>query len=178
MGGQDKGLLPWQGQPMAWRVAQSLAPQVRTVCVNANRHLDQYGQWPWPVVPDDADLPQAFGPLSGILTGLRHTLADWLQVVPCDTPMLPPNLVERLMAQALTQGVDIAVPMSSQVHAEAERHHWTAALIRRTLLPSLEQAVSAGHPRVRDWVTQARWTSVSFGQTDAFKNFNHPGDMA
>jgi molybdopterin-guanine dinucleotide biosynthesis protein A len=42
MGGVDKGLLPWQGLPLAWHVAQRLEPQVRQVQVNANRHMSQY----------------------------------------------------------------------------------------------------------------------------------------
>ena len=178
MGGVDKGLMPWQGLPLAWHVAQRLEPQVCQVQVNANRHLSQYATWPWTPRPDDADLPQAFGPLAGMLTALRHSQAEWVLTVPCDTPKLPADLALRLLAQAQVAAADIAVPATQADADEGTRHHWTCALIRRALLPTLEDAVRQNQPRVRDWITRQRWTGVSFRQADAFQNFNHIGDLA
>lgn len=177
MGGMDKGLMPWRGQPLAWHVASRLEPQVCRLNVNANRHQSQYSAWPWTVSPDDADLPQSFGPLAGMLTGLRQVQADWLLVVPCDTPLIPADLATRLLMQAQEVCADIAVPLT-QTEGEAPRHHWTCALIRQHCLSSLEAAVGRGNARVRDWVTHQRWTGVSFGSATAFQNFNHPGDLA
>lgn len=177
MGGLDKGLLAWQGFALAWHVASRLEPQVGQLQVNANRHHSQYAAWPWSVRPDDADLPQAFGPLAGMLTGLRHCQAEWLLTVPCDTPRIPADLAVRLLAQAQVTGADIAVPLT-QSEGDAHRHHWTCALIRRQLLPTLEAAVARGDARVRDWITHQHWTGVSFEGTDAFQNFNQPGDLA
>ncbi|MEY2839031.1 MAG: molybdenum cofactor guanylyltransferase [Pseudomonadota bacterium] len=178
MGGADKGLLPWQGHPLAWHVAKRLEPQVRLVQVNANRHLSQYEAWPWPTRHDDVDLPPAFGPLAGMLTGLRHCQGDWLLTVPCDTPKLPLDLAMRLLTQAQASGAGIAVPTTQSASEDTPRHHWTCALIRRDLLPTLEAAVGQGHARVRDWITRQPWTGVSFDAVDAFQNFNHPGDLA
>jgi molybdenum cofactor guanylyltransferase len=177
MGGLDKGLILWQGVPLAWQVASRLEPQVGQLQINANRHQSQYAAWPWRVCPDDADLPQAFGPLAGMLTGLRHTRSAWLLTVPCDTPLIPADLAMRMLAQAQVAGADIAVPVTRHAD-EAPRHHWTCALIRRQLLPTLEAAVARGEARVRDWITHQRWTGVSFPAADAFQNFNQPGDMA
>jgi len=178
MGGVDKGLLPWQGLPLAWHVAQRLEPQVRQVQVNANRHMSQYAAWPRATRPDDADLPPAFGPLAGMLTGLRHCQGDWLLTVPCDTPKLPSDLAMRLLAQARLVRADIAVPVTLAEGEGSPRHHWTCALIRRELLPTLEEAVGRSQARVRHWITQQRWTGVSFEAADAFQNFNHLGDLA
>jgi molybdenum cofactor guanylyltransferase len=174
MGGQDKGLLDWQGHPMAWQVARSLAPQVSQVCVNANRHLETYVRWPWPVIPDDADLPIHSGPLVGILTGLRHCSTPWLQVLPCDGPTLPPDLVERLMNAAEQSQSDVAVPVTPAQGAEPERHHWTSALIRTRQSASLADTLHKGDLRVRHWITQQRWIGVSFPRADAFININAP----
>jgi molybdopterin-guanine dinucleotide biosynthesis protein A len=177
MGGSDKGLMVWQGHPLAWHVASRLAPQVGQLQVNANRHHSQYAAWPWRVRPDDADLPQAFGPLAGMLTGLRHCQAEWLLTVSCDTPRIPTDLAVRLLTQAQVANADIAVPLT-QFEGEEPRHHWTCALIRRQLLPTLEAAVTRGDARVRDWITHQRWTGVSFPEANAFQNFNQPGDLA
>jgi len=178
MGGADKGLMPWQGLPLAWHVAQRLQPQVRQVQVNANRHFIQYAAWPWRTIPDDLDLPQAFGPLAGMLTGLRQAHSEWLLTVPCDSPKLPADLAMRLLAQAQVAEADIAVPVTLAVGEDSPRHHWTCALIRRELRPTLEETVRRGEPRVRDWITRQRWTAVSFREVDGFRNFNHIGDLA
>lgn len=42
MGGTDKGLLELDGKPLWRHVADTLALQVETVVVNANRHRDIY----------------------------------------------------------------------------------------------------------------------------------------
>jgi molybdopterin-guanine dinucleotide biosynthesis protein A len=177
MGGQDKGLIPWQGHPMAWQVAQRLSPQVASLSINANRHLDQYRAWPWQVCPDQAELPTHFGPLVGILTGLRQARTPWLQLAPCDSPRLPTDLVARLLDAALTSGVDVAVPVTLDAD-QTERHHWTSALIRVTLADNLAQAVALGRPQVRGWMTQQHWTGVCFARDGEFANINTPGDLA
>lgn len=42
MGGADKGLLELNGKPLWRHVADALAPQLATVVISANRHLDIY----------------------------------------------------------------------------------------------------------------------------------------
>lgn len=159
---------------MAWQVAQRLAPQVSRLSINANRHLDIYARWPWLVCPDDIDLPLESGPLIGILTGLRHATASWLQVQPCDSPSLPIDLVTQLLQAAEQAQADIAVPVTPAHLNETERTHWTCALIRTSTRDSLEAAVQQGERRVRQWITQGRWIGVSFDRADAFININAP----
>jgi molybdenum cofactor guanylyltransferase len=174
MGGQDKGLIPWQGQPMAWQVAQALSTQVGGLTVNANRNLDVYRAWPWPVCADDVDLPPGSGPLAGILTGLRHSPATWLQLWPCDSPQPPANLVSTLVAAAEAAQVDFAVPTTPALDGQPMRHHWTGTLVRTNQLGTLEALFHSGERRVRQWVTQGRWIGVSFARADAFININAP----
>uniref|UniRef100_UPI003297A961 NTP transferase domain-containing protein n=1 Tax=Salmonella enterica TaxID=28901 RepID=UPI003297A961 len=40
LGGADKGLLELNGKPLCRHVADALAPQLATVVISANRHLD------------------------------------------------------------------------------------------------------------------------------------------
>jgi hypothetical protein len=67
LGGVDKGLQPYRGQPLAFNAMQRLAPQVGRVMLSANRHLDTYARWGVPVWPDPADLAGYQGPLAGVL---------------------------------------------------------------------------------------------------------------
>ena len=111
MGGRDKGLVPYQGRPLAAWVLDRLVAQTGTQFAVANRNLPDYANLLQQahatppsgvpaVLPDAPDLPVASGPLAGIVTALRHTATPWLMVTPCDTPHLPDDLVERLLAEA------------------------------------------------------------------------------
>ena len=82
MGGQDKGLIPYQGRPLIAHVLERLEPQVQAILINANRSHDQYAQFGHPVI---ADAEGGFlGPLAGILAGLRAAQTELLLCVPCD----------------------------------------------------------------------------------------------
>ena len=87
MGGVDKGLQPFLGQPLAAHALRRLAPQVGALVINANRHADEYIRLAQPyaathgalVAPDaEAGYP---GPLAGFLCGLRHCATPWLLTV-------------------------------------------------------------------------------------------------
>ena len=52
MGGQDKGLIELAGRPLVAHALAALAPQVHTLLVNANRNLERYTAFGYPVVPD------------------------------------------------------------------------------------------------------------------------------
>lgn len=181
MGGQDKGLVMWQGQALAWHVAQALSAQTSQVTVNANRHLDTYRTWPWPVCPDHPDLPPHSGPMVGLLTGLKQCMADWLQLAPCDTPVLPPDLVQQLLQAATETHAQVVVPVTHQAGHAALFHHWTAALVARQCEHSLHEAVQRGERRMGQWITRQRWAAVLFpsasGTSNVFNNMNTPEDL-
>jgi molybdopterin-guanine dinucleotide biosynthesis protein A len=174
MGGQDKGLLAWRGDALARHTAGRLAPQVRTITLNANRHLDQYRAWGWPVLPDDGDLPMKAGPLSGMLTGLRHAQGSWLQFCPCDSPALPADLVLRLRHAAQAAKARVAVPCSLDPATGEQRHHWTTVLAHRDTLATLQDLVRQGERRVGQWVRTCAWIGVCFERPADFININTP----
>lgn len=80
MGGMDKGLVDYQGQPMIEHVLSRITPQVDQVMINANRNLDRYQQYGVPVITDETD--QFDGPLAGMQAGMRHAKHDWILSVP------------------------------------------------------------------------------------------------
>ena len=126
MGGRDKGLVPYEGRPLAAWVLQRLVAQTAQQFVIANRNLADYAELlnqahatlpaNRPAVePDAPHLPRASGPLAGILTALQRTETPWLMVVPCDTPRLPATLaVNRQQARSAAardqHDVDAVIP--------------------------------------------------------------------
>ncbi len=186
MGGVDKGLQRHIGRPLARQVAERLAPQVGTLALNANRHLDDYRAWGWPVWPDELPegVPARPGPLAGWLTGLQRSPSPWLLTVPCDSPTLPPDLAARLAAALLAEDAELAMaatPDAKGVGAadanDALRPQPVFCLMRRELAVPLAEALRDGERRVMRWAASRRLTIVRFDDAQAFSNFNTLADL-
>lgn len=165
MGGVDKGLITLWEKPLVTHLVERLTPQVGSLLINANRHREQYQQWA-PVIADNlAGFP---GPLAGFEAGLNAAATDWIVVVPCDSPLLPLDLVERL-ATAISSPQQIAV-----VH-DGEQLHAATALLHRSLLPSLQRYLARGDRKLRLWFAEHELVAVDFSdQASAFINLNTP----
>ncbi|HSH56961.1 MAG TPA: molybdenum cofactor guanylyltransferase MobA [Halomonas sp.] len=163
MGGVDKGLVPFAGRPLVAHVCDRLVGQVAELLVNANRSLADYDDFADRVIEDAEDGYQ--GPLMGIYSGLRAARTPWLLVVPCDTPRLPADLVDRLVAGI--GEADIAVA------GDGQRLHPVVALIRTSLADDLAAALAAGERKIDRWYARHDWVQVDFAEgADAFANLN------
>ncbi len=172
MGGVDKGLVTLAGRPMIARVLDAVRPQVDRVIINANRSLDAYAAYGCPVVPDAAgDYP---GPLAGMAAGLAAAgTAAWVLFVPCDTPLLPPDLCRRLLAAARAQDAEIAIA------SDGTRSHPVFALIDRTLESSLERFLAGEERKILRWMGRHRLIEVDFSDCPRrFANVNTPEELA
>ncbi|WP_428633957.1 molybdenum cofactor guanylyltransferase MobA, partial [Sedimenticola sp.] len=107
MGGQDKGLIDLDGRPLIAHVLERIQPQVAQVVINANRNLEQYAAFGYPVISDT--LSDFQGPLAGFLAVMQQIDSDFIVTLPCDGPSLPDNLVERLRQAQQAADADIAV---------------------------------------------------------------------
>jgi len=175
LGGVDKGLQPWQGRPLVDHAIARLAPQVCTVMISANRNAADYASRGTRVL---ADAQGGFsGPLAGMLAGLRAVSTPWLVVVPCDSPCLPPDLVDRL-AQGLGQRQ--AAVVARDHGAAGVRLEPVCCLLATTLADDLARALEDGTRRVEAWLSRHAAT-VRFdrpGDAAAFANINTPEDLA
>lgn len=170
MGGVDKGLVLLQQKPLVQHVIDRLASQTSEILINANREIPQYGAFGYPVLPDD--IAGFIGPLAGFSLGLQHAKHDYLLTVPCDSPLLPMDLADRLQANLLTQDAEIAVA-SSDGNA-----HPVFCLCKINVLPSLLSYLQQGGRKVSAWQRSLRYIEVDFsGQSDAFVNLNTLADL-
>lgn len=144
MGGCDKGLVPFQSQPMVAFAVRLVRPFVRRVIISCNRHLPEYAVLADEVVEDSLEGFQ--GPLAGILAGLKVSRSDQVLVLPCDTPLLESVLIERLLAAAT------ASPESIAVLSEGDRLHPLHAVIPRLLADDLEHWLEGGQRAVQRWM--------------------------
>lgn len=162
MGGRDKGLEPFAGLPLFAHTAARLEGQVAELLISANRNLDAYRLFGRVI----SDAESGFqGPLMGIYSGLRAANTPWLLIAPCDTPLLPDNLVARMLAGI--QSADIAVAFDGQ------HLHPTVALIRTTLADDLQAALKSGERKIQRWYARHNMRRVDMSDCpDAFANLN------
>ena len=176
MGGVDKGLQNFRGLPLALQTLmrlqlQSLPPQ--ETLINANRNLAAYESLGVAVWPDTLD--GFAGPLAGFLTGLERCETPLLLTVPCDTPLFPLDLVERLYTALAAQNADIAMAAAAEADG-AVRPQPVFCLLKVELLESLVKFTQGGGRKIDAWTSQHRCAIVPFDQTqdapEAFFNAN------
>lgn len=169
--GVDKGLQPFRGRPMAQHAIERLAPQVGTLLVNANRNRERYADFGWPVIGDAIE--GHAGPLAGLHAGMRHARTRYVVTVPCDSPFLPADLVERLAAAlADTPGARLAVARTR------EQAHPVFALVERSLLADLEGFLASGRRKIDAWYAPLGVVEVEFDDAAAFRNINTPQELS
>ncbi|WP_370599798.1 molybdenum cofactor guanylyltransferase MobA [Pseudomonas nitroreducens] len=95
MGGQDKGLLLWQGRPLVSYAAALARPLSDDLIISCNRNPDEYAPYADRLVHDDS--PDFPGPLAGIRAGLAVARHSHLLVLPCDAPLLDHELLVQLL---------------------------------------------------------------------------------
>lgn len=171
MGGSDKGLLDCAGRPLIAHVLARVAPCVDGILISANRNLDEYRRYGYPVIEDaTADFT---GPLAGIARGLEQCTTEWLWVVPCDAPQVEAQLFMRLMDACRAQKAPAAVPVEdTQMQA-------TFALLHRDVLTSLRTYLEQGRRAVHDWLRALPAAQVECGDhPEWFVNLNTPEELA
>jgi molybdopterin-guanine dinucleotide biosynthesis protein A len=159
MGGVDKGLQNFNGIPLALHTLLRLQPQVGEVMINANRNLGAYEAFGVPVWPDV--LSDYAGPLAGFLTALERCETPWLATVPCDTPLFPPDLVERLALAAHEQDAEIAMAAAREEDGNV-RAQPVFCLMRHDLLESLVKFTQGGGRKIDAWTSQHKTVIVPF----------------
>ncbi|MDZ7276796.1 molybdenum cofactor guanylyltransferase MobA [Pantoea eucrina] len=168
MGGRDKGLIEFQGQPLYQHVLQRFRPQVDSVLISANRNIDRYQVSGCRIITDS--IPDYSGPLAGMLSGLQHSETEWVAFCACDTPFIPENMVERLWQQR-----DDAPAVWVKTIA---RDHPVLCLLHRSLVDPLETYLLRGERRLIQFLQQQAGHAVLFSEREeAFSNINTPEDL-
>jgi len=173
--GRPKLSLPFGGTTMLARMVQLHKQVVSPVVVVAA---------PSQVLPklsDDViiahDESEYHGPLAGILTGMQALdgRADAAYVAPCDTPLLTPNFMKRMISRLGTH--DLAIPR------DGKYHHPLAAVYRVSLINRIQSLISADRMRPLFLVEQSDSVIVDVSELkdidpdlNSLANINTPED--
>ena len=165
MNGVDKGLVLLQNNPLIQHVIGRLTTQVDEILINANREIATYQAFGYPVLQDETN--DFLGPLAGFLLGLKHARQDYVLTVPCDSPLLPLDLAERLYNRIDETSADIAIA------ASCGDTHPVFCLMKKNVLPSLQDFLENGERKVSAWQKSQKYVEVDFSDiSDAFTNLN------
>jgi molybdopterin-guanine dinucleotide biosynthesis protein A len=184
MGGVDKGLQTLRGKALAHHAIDRLTHQSAgapgQIAINANRNALTYANWGFPVWEDDIE--GFAGPLAGFATALAHCAHPefpYLLTVPCDSPVFPLDLLERLSQALASNKADIAVASAPEPNQRGETQLRTQpvfCLMRTALAPSLHHFLTQGGRKVDAWTSQHQTVEVAFNlphdDPQAFFNAN------
>jgi molybdopterin-guanine dinucleotide biosynthesis protein A len=171
MGGGDKGLIDFAGKPLIQYALAALRPVADDIIINANRNQDKYREFGCPVV---ADPNRSFdGPLSGILSAMTRSQADYLLTLPCDCPLIDSAILKRMVAAMETE------PSDCLVADDGERLHPVVLLLDRRLEHDLSAYLDSGERKIDRWFMRHRWRGIDFSdRPGVFRNINTPEELA
>lgn len=180
----DKGLLRLDGAPLVAHAQRYLAPQVSSVLVSANRHVEDYADY-GRVISDDPRLGSDLGPLAGVASALAATPTPWLAVMPVDVLNLPADMVARLAGAAQGAGAFIAYASTGGPDGGGApgtipdgRAHPLCMVLHAGLAGSLRDYLGGGDRKVQLWQKKHAAVPVFFdGGYGAFFNINTPEDL-
>ena len=169
MGGQDKGLIEFDGNPLASILVNNLRQQAVDIVINANRNHGQYQQFGCPVIRDQLEDYQ--GPLAGFASAMATVDSIFILTLPCDGPLLADDYVARFIASYNENEAAV------QVAFDGERLQPVHAMIKVDLLPSLKDFLDSDDRKIDRWYARHDYARVDFSDcANMFRNINTPAD--
>ena len=174
MGGIDKGLIPFHGKPLIESAITRLKTQVGPILINANRNITKYASYGFPVLMDETT--DFSGPLAGFSVGLKNCITPYLLTSPCDSPLLPIDLAEKMMVEIKSGKFDLVYASTKDANGKI----WAQpvfCLMRSTLKDSLTSFLGTGNLKIDRWFLNLRSSTVLFEDEQAFANINTPEEL-
>lgn len=173
MGGIDKGLISFHDKPLIESAISRLKPQVGALIINANRNITKYAHYGYPVIMDET--PDFSGPLAGFSIALKNCKTPYLLTAPCDSPLMPDNLAEKLAEELEKNNLDLVYASSIE-----DGKQWAQpvfCLMRSNLHDSLGAFLRKGDLKINHWFRELKSGTSVFENNMAFANVNTPEEL-
>ena len=165
MGGEDKGLMLYRGCPLVAYALDALRQVAGTVIINANRNLEEYARFGYPVIPDLTDTFD--GPLAGLLSAMRSAQTEYVLTIPCDCPQVDGVLLGRLYAGLLAEDAELCAAY------DGERLHPVFLIAECRLAGDLADYLASGQRKVETWLRSHKLALADYSDhTELFVNIN------
>jgi len=165
MEGKDKGLVHFRQQPMITHAIRALSVVASELFVNANRHIEQYQVFGYPVV---SDIERDFsGPLAGVYAAMLEAEHPVLLVMPCDSPFMSADALQALVDARSAVDADIAVAF------DGERIQPVFMALKTSLKQDLQAYLAKGERKIDRWFEGHDCIKVDLSaHPDYFSNIN------
>lgn len=167
----DKGLVRFKNQPMVSYAIAAMNTVVDQTIINANRNIPEYQAFGLPVI---CDLTDSFdGPLAGVLTAMMFAETGVLLVMPCDSPLVKADHLQKLLSTRAGTDADVAVAF------DGERLHPVFMAINVALKPSLQAYLLSGQRKLETWLEQQKMVKADFSaEPEIFVNINSMAELS
>jgi len=167
---QDKGLILYHNKPLVSYALIALSEVAEKVYINANRNLNEYNQLGYEVISDRTD--SFDGPLAGILSAMSHASTEILLVIPCDSPLIKAEHLEKLLITIEKDNTEISVA------SDGQRIQPVFLALKTSLKNSLNNYLLEGNRKIDVWLQQHHLSQVDFSQnTEIFLNINTMSEL-
>ncbi len=173
--GCDKGLIEFKNKKLAEHQIEWLVKQLNAIVISANRNLDFYEQFNYPVIADHNT--NFDGPLTGILNAFKQCKTDWLFILPVDVPQLPSDLLQRMLVY-INENKNKNKSENAYFLSSDQRKHYLIALMNKRVLPDLDNFYNNNFRRVRDFwqLINAKELNINI-EEKYFLNINSLNDL-
>lgn len=170
MGYQQKGLMPLHQRPLLSYTLDKVQPYTRHIVISANKSLAEYRDFGYPVV-SDLETYAMRGPLAGIYSAISTLPNDieYVQVLPCDTPYLPDELVSDFYHFLINE------PDKEMVIAATEsKEHPVIMQLKMSVMTKLKDYLDGPRElnRVMTFIESCDYGTIKYSNSDQFTNIN------
>ena len=158
---QDKGLIELDNKPLIEHIIDRVRPQLDDIVISATRNENTYKKYAKKVIGDKNK--NFFGPLAGVSSCINECRHEWILVIPCDTPLLPDDLVSRLSVSG----------SHKLIVAKSQQQRQLIFLMHASLKENLNEFLLRGHQKAMSWIEMQNPKVVTFSNAgNAFSNIN------
>ena len=184
--GQDKGSMIIHDKPMINHILSTLNSEINEVIIvlNNKQRIDKYKNF---IKKEDYDFKISFvedeikniGPISGILTGLKHITSNYALILPCDSPYVTNNLIRNIFNE-IDSNYQAIVPYHDNKNKlkTSEPLH---SIYNKNIIPEIEKLISQDVLHIKGLIEKIDTKFILIDNKKLlkkeFRNLNRPTDI-
>jgi molybdopterin-guanine dinucleotide biosynthesis protein A len=161
----EKPLLPVSGVRLIEKVVRNIEPYFAEILISS-RSKEMFAFLPYPVVVDEKP---GYGPLMGILSGLRASGNQANFVIACDIPEIDGDFLENMIS--FVDDYDIIVPVPGEGKFEP-----LFAFYNKRLIPIIEDLLNQGVGKINKLFPKCRTKYIPMEEKGWYYNLNTMDD--
>lgn len=184
--GQDKGSMIIQNKPMIKHILSSLNHQINEaiIVLNNQDRITKYREF---INPDDYPYNITFiedeiknkGPLSGIMTGLKHINSQYALVLPCDSPFTSKEYIKTIFSE-LDDNYQAIVPYD-EINDKLKTSQPLHSIYNKNIVNIIEELINENSLQIKGLIKKIDTKFILIDNKKIlkkeFRNLNNPEDI-